>query len=270
MDRYLTTGIKVIIDDHPEVGGILERYHIACVPCTVGTCTLADVVKFHQLTAEHRAQMMWEIEKALYPDRQVPAPAVLPDEEPSPPAEHRYSPPVRRLVEEHMWIKRLLAVLPSILIEIERAGQFDAVLIEDVLGFIRGYADQFHHLKEEDILFDYVDPEEELVKVIYRDHSTARGHVRAATEAVAGNDTDGLCSRLRCYRELLTEHIDKEDGVLYPYIDRSLTTTQVGELFRRFEEAEGQLEGDVPERYERFILDLENRYEGAAPTAGVS
>ncbi len=270
MERYLTTGIKAIIDDHPGVGDILERYHIACVPCTVGTCTLADVVKFHHLTSQHQAQLMWEVEKALYPDRCVPPPEVLPEEELPPPAAHRFSPPVRRLVEEHTWIKRLLAVLPSILEEIESTGQFDAALIRDVLDFIRGYADQFHHLKEEGILFDYVDPEEELVKVIYEDHRSARGHIREAGEAVVGDDIDDLCRSLRCYRELLTEHIDKEDGVLYPYIDRSLTTTQVGELFRRFDEADGQLEADVPERYERFIMDLESKYEGAASTSGDS
>lgn len=265
MDKYLQTGIKAIIDEHPAVADILERYHIACVPCTVGTCSLADVTKFHHLPLQSRAQMMFEIEQALYPDRDVPPPEVLSDEEPPSPPEHSLSPPVRQLVEEHDWIKRMLVTLPAVLDDGERAGAVDAELMTAILDFIRGYADRFHHLKEENILFDYADPEEALVKVIYQDHDTARGCVRAASDALAGGDLATLCESLRHYRELLTEHIDKEDGVLYPYIDRGLTTSQVGELFRRFAEAEAKLEADVPDRYLRFVEGLEQRHGGGQP-----
>lgn len=263
MEQYLTKGIKTIIEDHPVVADILERYHIACVPCTVGTCSLADVTKFHHLPAQTRAHMMYEIEKALYPDRDVPPPPVFEDE--PPPAEPRLSPPLQQLVEEHAWIKRMLAVLPVLLRESERTGVFGVELMHGLLDFIRGYADRFHHLKEEDILFDYVDPEEALVRVIHQDHARAREYVKTAAAAVESGEAPVVRRALRSYRQLLAEHIDKEDHVLYPYLDRGLSTHQVGELFGRFAEAEAQLEKDVPERYTQFVQRLEHRYAGGEP-----
>ncbi len=38
MKDYLNSPIKEVITAFPEVGKILEEYHIACVPCTVGSC----------------------------------------------------------------------------------------------------------------------------------------------------------------------------------------------------------------------------------------
>ncbi|MFQ6099035.1 MAG: hypothetical protein ACE5O2_14995, partial [Armatimonadota bacterium] len=88
-----------------------------------------------------------------------------------------------------------------------------------------------------------------------------RAFVRVAAEAIENGDVSALCDNLLAYRELLTEHIAKENDVLYPYIDRGLTTRQVGEVFRRFEEADGQAADDVPEKYERFIIALEAKFE---------
>ena len=55
--------IKSLIEALPEVGKILERYGISCVPCTIGTCKLKDVVKFHALPSQDEAEMMFQIER---------------------------------------------------------------------------------------------------------------------------------------------------------------------------------------------------------------
>jgi len=116
-------------------------------------------------------------------------------------------------------------------------------------------------MKEEDILFNYCDRGEEIVQVIFKDHDRARGFVGAAVQALEDGDRDALCDNLLDYRELLTEHISKEDDILYPFIDRGLSTTQVGEMFRRFDEAESGMPDDVPLRYEQFIVNLTERFK---------
>lgn len=260
MDQHMKTGVKQVIESFPKVGEVLERYGIACVPCTVGTCKLEDVLDIHSLPPEDEAAMMAEVEQAIYPDRQVKPAAVRPRTKAPEPREVSYSPPVRRLVEEHTWIKRLLAVIPSLVEHMRASGEMDAELLRGALDFIRGYADRFHHMKEEDVLFDYADKEAEVIRVIYEDHDRARGHVKAAAEAIESGDVAAVCDNLLAYRALLTEHINKEDDVLYPYIDRGLSTHQVGEIFRRFEEAEGQAGEDVPAKYIRFITALEGQF----------
>jgi hemerythrin-like domain-containing protein len=98
------------------------------------------------------------------------------------------------------------------------------------------------------------------VQVILQDHMVARGYVGEVVRATEEGDASALCANLLRYRELLGEHIVKEDEILYPSIDRGLTTHQVGEMWQRFEEAESGLEDDVPQKYERFITDLESRF----------
>lgn len=65
MDQYKQMGIKALIESWPEVGRILERYDIGCVPCTVGTCRLEDVVKFHPLPPGDREELMSQIEQTI-------------------------------------------------------------------------------------------------------------------------------------------------------------------------------------------------------------
>ena len=254
-------GVKPLIEAVPEVGTILERCGIGCVECAIGTCRLEDVVKVHALPSQDEAMMLFQVEKAIYPDRDVPRPEARPAPEPPRALEIAYSPPVQRLVDEHKWIKRLLALVPDIVSEMRASGEMDADLLLAAVDFIRGYADRFHHMKEEDILFDYTDREAQVVRVILEDHDHARAFVRAIVQATEDGDPAAACANLTDYRALLTEHITKEDEILYPHIDRALTTSQVGEIFRRFEEVEAELPDDIPHRYERFIIGLAARFQ---------
>ncbi len=63
-----------------------------------------------------------------------------------------------------------------------------------------------------------------------------------------------------CLLILLTEHIKKEDEILYPRMDRDFSITQIGELFSKFN-ARDEESGDAPERYEEFINKLEQKFK---------
>lgn len=255
MEKYLGTSIKEVITTFPEVGRILEDYNIGCVPCTLGSCRLKDIVAIHNLPADQEAQLMYRIEKAIYPDREVKKPVGKAVARTAPKPELRYSPPIKRLVDEHAKITNWLELIPAVLDRIDLESEAGRQLIGDGLYFIRNYADKFHHAKEEDILFGYTDKNLEVIQTILQDHETARGHVRAAAEALQRKDRDAVARHLNAYRELLTEHIKKEDEILYPWLERGLSTRQVGELFARFNEAEAKLDQGVIERCERFALE---------------
>jgi len=62
------------------------------------------------------------------------------------------------------------------------------------------------------------------------------------------------------YRELLTGHIKREDEVLYPWMDRNLSTSQIGRLFSKFTSVDGQFT-DVREKQEAFVRALEEKYK---------
>jgi hemerythrin-like domain-containing protein len=267
MQRYLDTGIKDVIAEFPEVGTILQDYDVACVGCYVGTCALRDVVSIHSLPPETEQELMERLAVVLASEqeRELPQPtqATSPSPTPTasrkdaPPRELKYSPPLKALVDEHVLIKRWVEVIPSVLAGTDVNRAEDRRLLLDGVDFIRSYADRFHHAKEEDILFKYFDETQAIIQAMLADHETARDHVRQVVEAVDRRDADLVNEHLRAYGELLNGHIEREDEILYPWMDRELTTTQVGELFSKFAAVDRAAGPDFTPNYTRFVERVE-------------
>jgi len=258
MESYLNTPIKEVITKFTQVGQILEEYQIGCVPCSVGTCLLKDIIEIHNLSEEDERALMARIAKVIYPDRKIDVPRIS-RKTGSRTKELKYSPPMKKLVEEHVLIKRWIALIPQVLEDLDLESSEDRQLVLEGVDFIRSYADKFHHAKEEDILFKYFDEKLDIVKTMLDDHTTARGHAKAVSEAVEKKDKEKIVKHLGAYGELLTEHIKKEDEILYPWMDRGLSVKQVGELFSRFYEADQASGQGVTERCVHFVIRVEER-----------
>ncbi len=267
MQRYLDTGIKDVITEFPEVGTILQDYDVACVGCYVGTCALKDVVSIHSLPRETEQELMARIAAVLTSSQELeqtrPRQATTPPQSPTaarkdpPPREFKYSPPLKALVEEHVLIKRWAEIIPAVLAGTDVNEAEDRQLLLDGVDFIRSYADRFHHAKEEDILFKYFDETQAIIQAMLADHETARDHVRQVVEAVDRRDAEQVAEHLSAYGELLSGHIKREDEILYPWMDRELTTTQVGELFSKFAAVDREAGPDFTPTYTRFVERVE-------------
>ncbi len=53
--------INTVMEQHPKIGEILEKYDIGCVGCGVGICLVKDVVSIHALGDEIEAKIEQEI-----------------------------------------------------------------------------------------------------------------------------------------------------------------------------------------------------------------
>ncbi|MBF0559644.1 MAG: hemerythrin domain-containing protein [Nitrospirae bacterium] len=262
MEKYLNKGIKAVITEFPAIGAILDGYNIGCTLCGVGTCLLKDIVQVHNLSPEDEHSLMARISSVIYPDREVEM-SFTPSVNAAPkPRSITYSPPMQGLVDEHTVIKRVLAMIPVIIETLDVSRYDDRRLVLDTVDFIRSYADKYHHAKEEEILFKEFDPNLEMVKVFNEDHMIGRGHVKAILEGLEKNDNQSVKEHLIGYRELLTGHIKREDEVLYPWMDRNLSITQVGSLSAMFTDVDRQFM-DVREKQEAFVNRLEetNKFE---------
>jgi len=258
MNEYLNRGIKEIIEEFPEVEDVLNDYDIGCGPCNVGICLLKDIVAIHRLPEDQEKQLMARIAKAIHPDQDIRIPraekkAGIPSEE------FKYSPPMKKLVDEHVLIKRWIALIPEVVKNLDVESEEGRRLILDGIDMIRSYADKYHHAKEEDILFKYFDEEADIIKVMYEDHTRGRGLVKEMLAALEKMDAKTIAANLMAYRELLTEHIRKEDEILYPWMDDQLSTHQVGELFAKFNEVDRQIDVS-PGKYEVLIAQLEKKF----------
>lgn len=258
MEKYLNKGIKDLITEFPKVADILNEYNIGCVPCNAGSCLLKDIVEIHNLSLEDEEELMAKIAKVIYPDRKVEIPKIK-RKAPAKKGEITYSPPMKRLVNEHLLIKKWVALVPDVIESLDVESEEGRKIILNGVDFIRSYADKFHHAKEEEILFKYFDADLDIVKTMLQDHEAARNHVKAIMEALEKRDKKGVSLHLNGYRELLTEHIKKEDEILYPWMDRNLSIKQVGELFAKFDEADQRIGEVVLKRCEGFIKNLEGK-----------
>lgn len=258
MEKYLNMSIKEVITKFPKVAGILNEYNIGCVPCNVGSCLLKDIVEIHNLLLEKEQELMAKIAGIIYPGKTVAIPKLKRKLQPKS-GELKYSPPIKKLVDEHTLIKRLIALIPEVIETVKTSPKIDKDLVLGVTDFIRSYADKFHHAKEEEILFKYFNVNLDIVKTMLQDHDTGRNHVKSIIKALEENDRESIVKHLNGYRELLTEHIKKEDEILYLWMDKNLSTTQVGELFSKFSEVDTEYGKKVPEKCERFVKDLEQK-----------
>lgn len=57
--------IKEVIEAHPKIGEILNKYEIGCLECSIGTCFLKDVVAVHVLGDAIEALIEKEINEYL-------------------------------------------------------------------------------------------------------------------------------------------------------------------------------------------------------------
>ena len=254
MKDQLTRNIKEIIDEYPKIQDILDEYNIGCSTCNVGTCQLKDIIEIHNLSVEQEQKLLKKIAEVIYPGQDVEIPKLNRKVKDN---KLRYSPPMQKLVDEHKLIKRVLAILPNFVkkLDIEKDGK----TVKEIVDFIKSYADRYHHAKEEDILFKYFDPGLDILKVMHEDHESARNHVKEILSGLEKKNESSVKKHLLEYKDLLTEHIKKEDEILYPWMDRNLGDKQIGELFSRFYDVDGEFP-DAFKKYNSLVKGLEEMY----------
>ena len=255
MEQYRSKGIKDIITEFPEVEKILEDYGIGCGPCTVGICQLKDILEIHKMPKQAEEELMRRIEAAIYPERNIVVSSHAAGQ-PTSSEKPVFSAPLQVLFDEHKLISRWLTMIPSLVKNIDLASIKDRQVVKQGIDFIRSYADRLHHGKEEDILFTYFDDTADIFRVIYEDHRKARALVQEMLHALDTVSTDALTSSLLEYAALLSEHIHKENEVLFPWLDSKLTKEKVDEITVRFEQADRNLALD-DRKFQSFIEGLE-------------
>lgn len=173
------------------------------------------------------------------------------------------------LVEEHNVIQRVLAALETATLRLEQGQSLRPEFFLDAAEFVKGFADGCHHKKEEDVLFQAMvshglPRREGPIGVMLAEHEQGRSYIRALREAAqklrAGDESAhrDVVLNARGYVALLREHIDKENGVLFPMADQVIPTSQHDRVAEDFERVEHEETGaGVHEKYLALAERLE-------------
>jgi len=254
MMEILDRNIKDLINQYPSMGKALDDFNIACTTCNVGTCKLKDIVEIHNLSEIDERALFMKIAGIVYPGKTVEIPH-LPRKAAAAGAKKKFSPPMQMLVDEHKHIKRVIAAIPDLVESVKSSLPENRKTVEQVIDFIRNYADRFHHAKEEDILFKQFEPATDIIKVMLEEHKIGRGHVKEVLAGLELNDANRIAANLSAYGALLTEHIFKEDEILYPWMERNMSDSQIGRLYSDFLSVEESFDGS-PQRLVAFAESL--------------
>ena len=175
------------------------------------------------------------------------------------------------MVVEHQLILRMVALVEKNSELVEKGLFNDWQFFLDAVDFIRGYADRFHHAKEEDTLFTALIangmPEKNSpIEAMHIAHDQGRAFVRgmeeAVTKALAGESGQEatIVENARGYAALLREHIHSEDNILYPLAERTLPADVRPAMIEAYNQAEAAVPVDFKDRYTEMV----EGYEGSA------
>ena len=173
-----------------------------------------------------------------------------------------------KLMQEHQLILRYIAFVERLASAWVPGVNDEQNLqaLKETAGFIKSYADRYHHAKEEDILFHRLEEPGVLthcnpIPVMLSDHEEGRAMTAGLLKAVeAKNRENALAYALR-WCEHLTAHIYKEDNGLYPMAEEGLSDSEKAEIAQDYEKAEQRQDPGLEAHYRRLLQTLENQLE---------
>lgn len=178
------------------------------------------------------------------------------------------------LMSEHRVIERVIASLDAQAAKLTAGQAVRPGFFLDAANFIKGFADGCHHRKEEGVLFEamvaaglprQVGP----IGVMLSEHEQGRAFtrgMRAAAERVAGGDASAaaaVAANAHGYAALLRQHIQKEDGILFPMAAQVIPAGRHAGVLAGFEQVEHEETGErVHEKYLALAEALEQEAAG--------
>lgn len=139
------------------------------------------------------------------------------------------------MIQEHEYVERMLKVIRKICFKLMENKDIDYEDFDKIIYFIKNYADEHHHKKEEKILFkamiEYLgDTAEKVVKHgMMVEHDYGRLYVMNLEEALDKLKKGYYEAKLDVianaisYTHLLERHIDKENKVVFTFAKNKLS-----------------------------------------------
>jgi hemerythrin-like domain-containing protein len=144
------------------------------------------------------------------------------------------------LRNEHKAILHVFAIIDKMLstdtkeyVEIFKFG-------DELIYFLKTFADKCHHGKEEDYLFKElvakgIPNEGGPIGVMLREHQQGREYIFLMNKSLESKDLINFKVNAVKYRDLMRNHIDKENNALFVMADKVLDDAKQNELFEKFE-----------------------------------
>jgi hemerythrin-like domain-containing protein len=137
----------------------------------------------------------------------------------------------------------------------------------ELIYFLKTFADKCHHGKEEDYLFKEliargIPNEGGPIGVMLQEHQQGREYISLMSKSLESKDLINFKAYAAKYRDLMRNHIDKENNALFLMADKVLDDAKQDELFEKFEAHEETVVGHgVHEKLHAMIHQWEDEFK---------
>ena len=173
------------------------------------------------------------------------------------------------LIHEHKAILVALNVIEKMWGNVQNNNkQTDYKDIEDIIGFLKVFADKCHHGKEEDFLFPALEKvgiknENGPIGVMLAQHRQGREFIKQMQESIANKviNKNKFIDSASSYVNLLRNHIEKEDTYLFPLSNVKLSASTQLELIKDFKRLEKDIIGEgIHEELHALLEKFQKKY----------
>jgi len=179
--------------------------------------------------------------------------------------------PTMDLIEEHGGIMLMLKIMEKVADKLRKGETVKKEHLEKILEFLTNFADRCHHGKEEDMLFPEMCKNlsnKKLINELLGEHKAARDYIRGVADSIGKYEPDSsdavhMALNMEGYIQLLTEHITKENAVLFPIANNELSEARQEQMEGQFEKFEEEVIGvGKHEEYHGWLEELKKEYLG--------
>lgn len=178
--------------------------------------------------------------------------------------------PTDILEQEHQLIALVVSAVQILADRIEAGQAVDDATLREIVEFMRLFADQWHHGKEEKLLFPLLANNGVPIHgcpigALMSEHDKGRAFVHGLAEAISASETNAAYARenivesLRGIAGLYPDHIWKEDYLLFPMSNKVLSIAKLQFLHGEFEKVDMEVDEEIRHRLEHFAEQLVNR-----------
>ncbi len=171
---------------------------------------------------------------------------------------------IKMLYDEHNIIVNSLDVVNWASSLIGKDDEEYERTIHQLIKFFRLYADQFHHHKEEEILFPEMDKKNELLgggmlKEMLDNHEDFREHILNIEKSLNNRKYSEAQAELEKYVESLLDHIAVENDEVFQIAETLFTDDELDKINHRFQDCDRELGDKLKEELEDLIGSLRNK-----------
>jgi len=152
------------------------------------------------------------------------------------------------LKKEHESILHVLNILDRMLADKSKEATQKIEYFNEVVYFLKIFADKCHHGKEENYLFvklveKGIPKEGGPVGVMLQEHEMGRRYISQMAQALEAKNLPDFGAAAINYRDLLRLHIEKENNALFAMADDLISEQEQDDLFEKFEKHEEEVIG---------------------------